>query len=232
MIEQAGVRFAGRAQGRARRGRPDRAPPARRHGRRDPVDGDVPLDRRPSRRCSGNLAAVAASRAGSWSPNAEEPGTSRRSTDRLARWVTRSAAGRLSRRRRRPRPGWRRPASTDIETWLHDEPTIDPAGGSRSVPGDRVPGWHRRGHGRRRTRGLRRTRSPPGCREPRIDYVRLNIRARRAAERVRSSASAQEAVDDQSGQRARADHGQHLPSEAPQPHERHGRHDQREDVER
>ncbi len=58
-----------------------------------------------------NLASVL--RPGdSSSPNAGEPGTSRRSNGSSPSWVTRSEAGRRSRRRRRPERGWKLPAST------------------------------------------------------------------------------------------------------------------------
>jgi trans-aconitate 2-methyltransferase len=114
------------------------------------------------------------------SPNAEEPATSRRSNGSSPNWVTPSAAGRRSRRRKRREPGWRPPASRPsrpgstrnrrrsprrtLEAFLE---TVCLGGIVDAMADDE----------RERFVHEVLARMP----EPLIDYVRLNICARRAA---------------------------------------------------
>ena len=145
-------------------------------GGRDPVDGDVPLDPR-SRRAVREPGRRRSSPADSWRPSAAAPGTSPRSRRRSARWVRTSPAASTS---RPPRPREARLLAagfTDIETWLHDEPTDARARGRWSRTSRRsawATTWSRWRDDERARFVHEVAIRLPG---PRIDYVRLNIRA-------------------------------------------------------
>ena len=202
------------------------------HGRRDPVDGDVPLDHRPCGVVPQPRLRCCV-RAGSWSPNAAEPETSRRSsgsspelghtfgggktfaTPEETRGPT--GGGRLRRTSRRGcTTSPRRSRPEDLEAFLE---TVCLGGIVDGMADDE----------RERFVHEVAVRMP----EPRIDYVRLNIRARRAGLNRRRRARQCRPLTISPASALAPITGQHLPSEAPQPDERHGRgNDQGEDVER
>ena len=183
---------AGDGRGGARAARPARRAcsradllelDARRAGRRDPLDRDVPLDPRPRpavraaargaaagraarrpvrrrrqrrRRSQAAIDAVADARAGRLGGAVERSPRRRRPTARLER----------SRVRRRARRGCSRSASS---------PRTRASTSPRSCSA-------RTWSGCRRTRrdAVRRRRRSPSCPSPAVEYVRLNITARRA----------------------------------------------------
>ena len=151
--------------------------PDRPAGRRDPVDGHVPLDRRPRRAVREPGGGVAPGRtAGGPMRRRRQHRVDRGRARRDRRGASRG--GSTSRRPTRPGAGWSAAGFIDVETWLTRR-------ADRARPDDVEPyleticlGDHVEGMDPATSVARSRTRWRSGCPDRRIDYVRLNIRAR------------------------------------------------------
>ena len=177
MIEHARSRL-GRGPGGVRRGRPAGPAADRPAGGRDPVDGDVPLDRGPRRACSGGWPAVLLP-GGQLAAQCGGAGNIASIEAALPTWARTSRDASTSRRRRRPARRLERAGFVDVECWLTDEPSPVPDDGPRALPGGDLPGRPRRWGWIPGPGGPSSHEVASRMAEPVIDYVRLNIRARR-----------------------------------------------------
>ncbi len=175
---RTGAGAPGQRSRRVRRGRSLATAADRPAGRRDPVHRHAPLDPRPRRPVQEprgrGLDPTVSSR-----PNVAAPGTSARSRPRWRTWARASRAGSTTPPPRTPRTRLEAAGFTDIECWLHDEPTPLPEGDLEPYLeaiclGDHVESMAEDERRRFVHEVARRMPAPV------IDYVRLNIRARRA----------------------------------------------------